>query len=160
MNKRRSYREKPRTVFNRQFVQRTCPICFQSMKEKEMLTAGCGHYICKPCWAGYLEANISEKQKVMSLNCPAVTDKGKPCPVVAPRMLLAQVANALMLGKLTDYEEALMVETNSRASWCAAPGCKAVAIVNGPPPKFPMCAPSTSTLVSHCSHTRRPCHFA
>lgn len=106
-----------------------------------MLTAGCGHYVCKACWQGYLEANISEKQKVMSLTCPAVTDKGKPCPVIAPRTLLSQVANAVMLGKLTDYEEDLMIETNSRASWCASPGCKAVAIVNGPPPKFPMCVP-------------------
>lgn len=122
-------------------MQRTCPICFQSMQEKDMLTPGCGHYTCKACWRGYLEANIHEKQKVMSLTCPAVTDKGKPCPVIAPRSLLSQVADANMLGKLTDYEEALLVETNSRASWCSAPGCMAVAVVNGPPPKFPMYDP-------------------
>lgn len=112
-----------------------------------MLTPGCGHYTCKACWRGYLEANINEKQKVMSLTCPAITENGKPCPVIAPRSLLTQVADATMLGKLTDYEEALLVETNTRASWCSAPGCMAVAVVNGPPPKFPMYDPMARCVV-------------
>lgn len=118
-----------------------------------MLTAGCGHFICKGCWKGYLSAYIDDKQRVMRLKCPAITDDGKPCCATVPRSLLAQVAEPDMLEKLADYDDALLVETNSRASWCAATaGCTAVAVVNGPPPQYPMCAPQCSPV--HFCHAR------
>ena len=121
-------------------LQRCCPVCFVDHQEKDMLTAGCTHYVCKQCWKSYLEVNINEKQKVMRLTCPALGEGNRPCPVVAPRSLLVQVADRHILEKLADYDDAMLVESNSRVSWCSQPGCKAVAMVDRPAPKYPMCA--------------------
>lgn len=120
-------------------LQRTCPVCFVDFHQKDMLTAGCSHFVCKGCWKTYLEVNINEKQKVMRLTCPALGEGNKPCPAVAPRSLLVKVAERHILEKLADYDDAMLVESNSRVSWCSQPGCKAVAMVDRPAPRYPMC---------------------
>jgi hypothetical protein len=119
-----------------------------------MLSAGCGHFVCKGCWKSYLDVNINEKQKVMRLTCPALGEGNKPCPVVASRSLLVQVANRPILEKLADYDDAMLVESNSRLSWCPQPGCKAVAMVDRPAPRYPMCA-LQYVLRIHC-----PCRMS
>lgn len=121
-------------------LQRLCPVCFVDHPEKDMLSAGCSHFVCQQCWKSYLSVNINEKQKVMRLTCPALAEGNKPCPVVAPRSLLVKVADRPILEKLADYDDAMLVESNSRVSWCSQPGCKAVAMVDRPAPKYPMCA--------------------
>jgi hypothetical protein len=84
--------------------------------------------------------NVNEKHKVMRLTCPALGEDNKPCPIVAPRSVLVQVADRAILERLADYDDSLLVESNSRVSWCSQPGCKAVAMVDGPVPKYPMYA--------------------
>jgi hypothetical protein len=128
-------------------LQRTCPVCFLEFQEKLMLSVGCGHFVCKGCWKSYLEVNINEKQKVMRLTCPALGEGNKPCTVVAPRSLLVQVADRPILEKLADYDDAMLVESNSRLSWCPQPGCKAVAMVDRPAPRYPLCASASQLLI-------------
>ena len=115
-------------------LQVTCPVCYGEFEPSEVLSAGCAHYACKECWAGYLKAYIDDAAKVLHLRCI-----GEKCTVKTPLHVLEAVATDEQKAALRSYEQREAVSSNSHASWCTLPDCAFIAYVPQPP-RHPTCA--------------------
>lgn len=109
-------------------------MCYGEFEPSAVLSAGCAHYACKGCWAGYLRAYINDAAAVLQLRCI-----GEKCAAKTPMHVLEDVATEGERALLRSYEKRAAVASNSHASWCTSPDCAFIAYVPQPP-KFPTCA--------------------
>ncbi|KAJ1290803.1 hypothetical protein BS78_02G271100 [Paspalum vaginatum] len=97
-----------------------CAICFDLYGPGETISAGCSHYYCRECWAGYVGAAVGDGARCLLLRCP---DPGCAAPVA--RELVEQVAGDEVRARYERFVVRSYVEEGRSKCirWCPGPGC-------------------------------------
>ncbi len=64
-------------------------MCFDNFPTAAMRSAACRHFLCLPCWQGFISTAISDGPAALDLRCPV-----PKCGVAVPTALVNEAVNA------------------------------------------------------------------
>ncbi|KAL2641984.1 hypothetical protein R1flu_009571 [Riccia fluitans] len=101
-------------------VTEKCGQCSQLLPLALMVRVPvCGHFTCEDCWTGYVHEAILSGPDCLSLRCPQ-----NFCNAVVEEELILRFADGNDRPTYQRYQTRDYVDSNRKAKWCPAPGCK------------------------------------
>ena len=98
-----------------------CGICFDPYPAGRTRSAGCGHYYCDGCWAGYVAAAVGDGPRCLSMRCP---DPSCSAPVVRELVDKVLAAGAKERARYARFWlRSYVEESGGRIKWCGGAGC-------------------------------------
>jgi hypothetical protein len=86
----------------------------------------CGHWVCKDCWAGFLNAEISSGIESVFSRCPALDAKGQKCRECVPLRMMKEHLTKENYAKLRDWVLNHFVDSMKSLKWCPGKRCTLV----------------------------------
>lgn len=97
-----------------------CEVCFDDKRGRDSFALGCGHVLCRSCWADYLQQSLKElgPRVVKEVTCPH-----EGCASVVDGDIWQLLARPGDNARFEKYLLASFVSLNENMVWCPADGC-------------------------------------